>query len=318
MKKIITLLIVLIFTLTGVQAAEHTDISVYVDNEKISFDTEPYLKGGYTMVPMRAIMEALGASVSWEEESRTATAVQNVNITKFTIGSHDYYRNGALQYMPMAAEQVNDRTYVPLRAISEGFGYQVNWDDNTSTVYIISQKKSVPEENIYYIQGKDGGYLTLTEDGITVSPDASGDAMWALECVDSEKKLFRIYSLSDLYNPLGWCDNCAAEEIAEETDEKTGTEEISEENNEGKSDGDTGKKDDKAKADEVTTETVSDVALDQAVTGTLGICTARSHQWVIEPTENGYRISPLGADVNLDADKADVSDKAELMLIPCL
>lgn len=314
MKKIITLLIVLIFTLTGVQAVEHTDISVYVDNEKISFDTEPYLKGGYTMVPMRAIMEALGASVSWEEESRTATAVQNVNITKFTIGSHDYYRNGALQYMPMAAEQVNDRTYVPLRAISEGFGYQVNWDDNTSTVYITSQKKSVPEENIYYIRGKDGGYLTLTEEGIAVSADTSGSAMWALECVDSEKKLFRIYSLSDLYNPLGWCDNCVAEEVVEETDEKTDTEE----NSEGKSDNEADKRDDNAKSDEVTAETNSAAALDEAVTGTLGICTARAHQWVIEPTENGYRISPLGADVNLDADKADVAEKAELMLIPCV
>ena len=148
----------------SVSAEDGRAISVYVDSKKVVFDSEPYLSEAHTMVPMRAVMEALGATVSWEENNKTATAVKNSVITKFSIGSHDYYKNGGLEYMPVAAVQLNNRTYVPLRAISESFGFKVDWDGDTDSVYITSENKSDPEENIYYIKGSKGGYLTYSRD----------------------------------------------------------------------------------------------------------------------------------------------------------
>lgn len=186
-------------------ADEGRIISIYVDNVRVEFDSHPYIHEGHTMVPMRGVMEALGAKVSWEENNQTASAFKNSVITKFTIGSYDYYKNGALEYMPAAACMHGGRTYVPLRAISESFGFKVSWEESTSTIYITSENMADPEENIYYIKGESGKYLSSADDTLNAVKIPSERAMWALECVDREENIYCIYSLGDLYNPVGFC-----------------------------------------------------------------------------------------------------------------
>lgn len=190
---------------TPAMADENRIISVYVDNVRVEFDTHPYIHEGHTMVPMRGVMEALGAKVSWEENNQTASAFKNSVITKFTIGSCDYYKNGALEYMPAAACMHGGRTYVPLRTISESFGFKVSWEESTSTIYITSENMADPEENIYYIKGETGKYLSSADDTLNAVNTPSERAMWALECVDREENIYCIYSLGDLYNPVGFC-----------------------------------------------------------------------------------------------------------------
>ena len=51
----------------------NTAISVYVDGKLILSDCEPYIKNDRTMVPMRAIFEALGAKVEWYNDEQIAT-----------------------------------------------------------------------------------------------------------------------------------------------------------------------------------------------------------------------------------------------------
>ncbi|MBQ8525211.1 MAG: hypothetical protein IJ460_00600 [Clostridia bacterium] len=295
-KKLISGILILSVVFSSAYAKDSRAISVYVDNNRIVFDSQPYLNQGYTMVPMRAIMEALGASVSWEEDSKTATAIYSSDITKFTIGSHDYYKNGAMQYMPAPAQQLNDRTYVPLRAISEGFGFKVDWDGETSTVYITSQKASDPQENIYYLKGANGGYLTAADNAIKASAEPSPEAMWAIECADSAQRLYYIYSLSDLYNPMGYCSHANEEEnlqSEQQTQKQTKT-----------ADGDQAK----------------EPAKPEEEAESLRLCSELSHQWIIEPADNGrYRIYPKN-DGNscLDADTAGTKGEAQIELIPCV
>ena len=292
-KKLILSVIIASSLFVTAQATDHNTISVYVDDAKIIFDSEPYLNNGYTMVPMRAIMEALGASVSWEENSKTATAIQNMNITKFTIGSHDYYRNGALQYMPVAAQQTNDRTYVPLRAISEGFGYSVEWDDITSTVYIYSQKESNPEENIYYIKGSNGGYLTLTQEGLATLSEPTYEGMWAIACADKDNNAFYIYNINNLETPLAYCNHDALRVIAEEKAKKEAEEKNSK------------KKKKKSEAEE------EPVAQDS-----LCLCVEKAHSWTIEADGDLFRIYASDKTQSLDADKTDISENATVTLVP--
>lgn len=292
-KKLILSVIIASSLFVTAQATDHNTISVYVDDTKIIFDSEPYLNNGYTMVPMRAIMEVLGASVSWEENSKTATAIQNMNITKFTIGSHDYYRNGALQYMPVAAQQANDRTYVPLRAISEGFGYSVEWDDITSTVYISSQKESIPEENIYYIKGSNGGYLTLTQEGLATLSEPTYEGMWAIACADKDNNAFYIYNINNLENPLAYCNHDALRVIVEEKAKKEAEEKNSK------------KKKKKSETEE------EPVAQDS-----LCLCVEKAHSWTIEPDGNLFRIYASDKTQSLDADKRDISENATVTLVP--
>ena len=79
------------------------------------------------LVPLRVIFESLGAVVDWEEATRTVTAVKgDIQIT-MQIGSDVLYRNGEGITLEVPARIVNNRTLVPLRAVSEAFGATVLW-----------------------------------------------------------------------------------------------------------------------------------------------------------------------------------------------
>jgi len=99
-------------------------------------DVAPYIKEGYTMVPLRFVAEAFGAKVGWDDATKTATidfAGQNM---KVVIGSTEAVVDGETVTMPLPAEIVNSRTMVPVRFISEAFGFTVKWDGVARTVTI--------------------------------------------------------------------------------------------------------------------------------------------------------------------------------------
>ena len=61
------------------------DITVTVDGKNVEFDQPPVIENDRTLVPMRAIFEALGAQVEWDEESRTVTSVRDSHSVSLTI-----------------------------------------------------------------------------------------------------------------------------------------------------------------------------------------------------------------------------------------
>lgn len=112
-------------------------IDVNLNGEHIWMDDcLPYIKSDRTMVPMRAIFEALGAEITWDDTTKTAIGVKDGVEVKITIGENVLYKNGEAIDLDCAAEITNDRTMVPVRAISEAFGCTVNWNDETKTVEI--------------------------------------------------------------------------------------------------------------------------------------------------------------------------------------
>lgn len=115
------------------------DIGVSVNNQKLYFDVQPALINSRTLVPMRAIFEALGASVSWDDESQTAEGVLGGTTVKVTINSLIMYKNGEEIELDAPAAIINDRTLVPVRAISEAFGAKVGWDNNTKRVTVTTE-----------------------------------------------------------------------------------------------------------------------------------------------------------------------------------
>lgn len=141
MKRLFTFCFtfILLFSLVpaAVVAQEET-ISVILDGKTLSFDVPPMLVNDRTMVPMRAIFTALGAEVDWDEESQTAISVRDGVTIRIQIGSAQMEADGVAVPLDAPAMLVNDRTLVPLRAVSEAFGVSVDWQGDTNTVLLNS------------------------------------------------------------------------------------------------------------------------------------------------------------------------------------
>ncbi len=120
-------------------AMANDDIKVKIDGNQIVFDVQPQLINDRTMVPLRAIFEVLGATVDWNNDTETVTSTKDNTTISLTINKPTMYVNGVAVTLDSPACLVNDRTLVPVRAISEAFKCGVDWEETTSTVYITTK-----------------------------------------------------------------------------------------------------------------------------------------------------------------------------------
>lgn len=121
---------------SSVAASAADDISVLVNGSPLEFDVPPIIENERTLVPMRAIFEALGAEVSWDGDTATVTAKKDGDTLSIIIGSNILYKNGRATELDVPAKIVDERTLVPLRAVAESFDANVDWDGETQSVLI--------------------------------------------------------------------------------------------------------------------------------------------------------------------------------------
>ncbi|MDM5279574.1 CotH kinase family protein [Paenibacillus silvae] len=120
--------------------ATNQTITVSLDGKNITFpDQNPLVQDDRVMVPVNAILEALGADVKWDKTAKTVTAVLDGQTFVLQIGSSTATVNGEKLQMDTASVIQNSRTLVPVRFISEGLGLTVDWNQNSGTVSLISK-----------------------------------------------------------------------------------------------------------------------------------------------------------------------------------
>ena len=139
MKKKLIIFIILtsiILSLFSFNVFAKDELSVYIDNKKIEFDVPPQIIDGRTMVPMRKIFEELGAVVGWFGDRQEIWANKGANVICMTINHNALYKNTEEIGLDVAPCIVSGRTLVPVRAVSDSLGANVEWDANTRTVYI--------------------------------------------------------------------------------------------------------------------------------------------------------------------------------------
>ena len=105
-------------------------------------DAAPYIANDRTYVPFRALGEALGATVEWDNDARTVTYTLGDTEIVMTIGDTTYTINGVEKSMDVAPEITGDRTYVPVRFVAEGLGFKVTplYADNGTTASVVFEK----------------------------------------------------------------------------------------------------------------------------------------------------------------------------------
>ena len=99
------------------------------------------------MVPLRFLAEEMGATVGYDEQTRGITITLSGIVMELWAGKAEYYVNGEACLMDCAAEIFEDRTFVPVRFVSESLGKSVEWLNEERIVVITSADAPWQKEN---------------------------------------------------------------------------------------------------------------------------------------------------------------------------
>ena len=216
---------------------ENPTIGVRVNGTAVRWtDVQPFIDNNdRTMVPLRAVAEALGLEVQWDNATRTASflgTVTDENLTRyqvrvdFQIGSTS--ANVTYQHLsgsPSTSETirmdtvpviVNDRTFAPIRYLAEAFGYTVSWNGALRQVELYSG--TIVKPNFPSVSLADGTYQALVRlDGLIRNADGTETAEFEIRDFilfsDAEIRSLSVGQtlstpIGDLYvNSLTWVSN---------------------------------------------------------------------------------------------------------------
>lgn len=171
-KKIISIAAVVAITATigsGCVLAKSNDITVTYDGENISFDVQPEIVDDRVMVPMRTIFETFGAKVKWDSDTQTITAKKKSKTIQMTIGSSDMTKNDETYSFDVSPIIEDGRTLVPIRAISDMLGLDVEWNEKNNTVTITTPQDDEDDSWKDNTGTVDLDNVEVTGDGISVS-----------------------------------------------------------------------------------------------------------------------------------------------------
>ena len=141
----LSLLFVLFPTVVLAGTAGTPIIKVLLNNSQLNFDVPPDLKDGVTLVPARGVFEALGAKVTWDDETKCVFVSAADKAITLQIGKKYATVNGKNVSLLRSPEIIKNRTMVPLRFISEALGAKVGWDEAKRVITIDASVPTNPD-----------------------------------------------------------------------------------------------------------------------------------------------------------------------------
>ena len=130
------------------QAKTDDTTKVVVNGKEIVFtDQAPIIKNDRTMIPLRGVLETMGIDIVWNAEEQSITAERGDSYALFKIGETTLKTAEGEITLDIAPEIINDRTMIPLRAVTESFGAEVTWDADTKTVTITDENANTVVES---------------------------------------------------------------------------------------------------------------------------------------------------------------------------
>ena len=114
--------------------------AVLLDGEPLSFGVPPTVDRQRVLVPFRALFEALGYDVDWDGPTHSVTAAGGGHAVSLVIGRAEITVDGVTRPLDVAPVTVENRTLVPLRAVSEASGCDVLWDQDGQAVLVYRRR----------------------------------------------------------------------------------------------------------------------------------------------------------------------------------
>jgi len=99
--------------------------------------TTPVERNWRTLMPIRSVVENMGGTVGWDEETRKVTLGAGGSEVVMWLGNNNFTVDGQSKEMDVAPDTINGRTMVPVRFVAESTGCVVDWLSRTSEIVVV-------------------------------------------------------------------------------------------------------------------------------------------------------------------------------------
>ena len=184
MKKTrILFLVIAIICVIPASVFAYETVDVYINGKKLQTDQPAIVYQDRTLVPVRAVAEALQCEVEWNGETETAHIEDNIQMVAVKIGSYEVAAKNRMSNQTVTipidvpAMTINDRTMLPLRVVAETFHADVRWDADTNSVYVEREY-----EYVHPFYDSDIAVASKYEDGVLKFGLVSGNGEVVIPC----------------------------------------------------------------------------------------------------------------------------------------
>lgn len=193
--------------------SQNIPVTVHVDGKYVATDVKPYISNGRTYLPLRAAAETMGASVTWDQGSSTATVTKGNTMIHCIVGNTIFSVNGVAKYSDAPPQIRDGRIMLPIRPIAEMLGGSLSWNGKTADASIDTSAPDMPvpalPNNIptkvqllakkYYVQSEGtgiGSWQMNDNSGQTAFPHM---LLFISQMSDSSRHGIRIFWSEDQY-----------------------------------------------------------------------------------------------------------------------
>ncbi|MGZ9586134.1 family 10 glycosylhydrolase [Paenibacillus marinisediminis] len=158
-KKWLAACMTIVFLMTTIGSAQPAlaeskstkdEIRIFVNKQRLVTDVSPYIipKVNVTMIPFRAIGDALGAEVTWDQKLQEVTFKKDETFIQMNVGKNTAIVSGEAVKLDAAPQIKANRTMVPLRFVAENLGLTVTWDQSTRTINMVTNGEEAAQTKI--------------------------------------------------------------------------------------------------------------------------------------------------------------------------
>lgn len=163
-------MLVICLFLTNSFVFANQSIKILVDNSEIYSDVAAFISNGTTYVPLRFISEALNTdSILWNQDNQSVTIKKDSDILNFFINKNYAFINNTRKTINGTPIIKENRTFVPLRLVSENLNATVNWNANAKVVSISTKKNSTNNS----INSKPSNHISASKPSTSNKPSNS-------------------------------------------------------------------------------------------------------------------------------------------------
>lgn len=177
--------------------------SIVLDGQTINFEVAPAVENNRVLVPLRAIFEAMGATVTWNQVTQTATATMDNIKVILPLNSTAPTVNGKVWPLDVPAKVVNQRTLAPLRFVGEALGGTATWDGEKYEITLTSPQSEQSKVVAVVITADT---VNLRSDPVVNNNNLAGSAKYGdrLKVLDNQNGWYQVSWNGEKVWVAGW------------------------------------------------------------------------------------------------------------------